>query len=52
VWKKRRYLWKNAMSFLLFWLSAGRKRLIMKRQDDLEPRKKGELFLSPFRTSK
>jgi hypothetical protein len=30
VWEKWRYLWKNAMSFVLLRLSAGRKRLIMK----------------------
>jgi hypothetical protein len=52
VWKKWRYLWKNAMSFMLLWLSAGRKRLIMKGQVKLELKKKGEQFLSSFRTSK
>jgi hypothetical protein len=53
VWKKRRYLWKNEMSFVLLWLSAGRKRLIMKGQEKLEQKKKkGELFLSSFSTSK
>ncbi|HET9357221.1 MAG TPA: hypothetical protein VFN98_03930 [Nitrososphaeraceae archaeon] len=40
------------MSFVLLRLSAGRKRLIMKGQEKLELKKKGELFLSSFRTSK
>ena len=34
------------MSFVLLRLSAGRKRLIMKGQEKLELKKKGELFLS------